>query len=132
MPERSRPLKSRDVILKIWGAGNIPEDDPSEIRGHIVSFNEREDTRRTVEFSIEASTFNLTSTKITLETPQYQEVTLEECPPGFFMFNDQVCLKTKVHSEFYLCDTGEDFSGETSSRADLLRLMVRPILRPIR
>lgn len=65
-------------------------------------------------------------------------VPLIDCPPGFFLFDGEVCFKTKYATEVpegsqqwwpdaYCESTGAYFWGGASSHKERAKLMVRPI-----
>lgn len=49
-----------------------------------------------------------------------------ECPPGFFLYDGMVGLKSEYGDDAY-CDTGEAFWGGTSVPAERAKLMVTPL-----
>lgn len=54
---------------------------------------------------------------------------LADCPPGLFLFDGSIGFKRYGATEQYYCaDTGEYFWGGTSSRDEMLELMVTPLL----
>lgn len=54
-------------------------------------------------------------------------MTLAECPPGFFLFENHVFLKSEYgHCESY-CESGEMFWGGTTSLAERAKLQVQPL-----
>lgn len=55
--------------------------------------------------------------------------TLAECPPGFFVAGNSLCLKTEYSSEkteAYL-DSGEYFAGGAATKEDREKLIVQPV-----
>lgn len=59
-------------------------------------------------------------------TPAGFETTFEECPPGFFLFNEMVGLKSEYGEDAY-CDSGESFWGGTSVPTERAKLKVTPL-----
>jgi len=56
------------------------------------------------------------------------ECTIEECPPGLFMFEGTLCFKSEYNKSGVFCaDTGEYFWGGTSNRDELNKLIVQPM-----
>jgi hypothetical protein len=56
---------------------------------------------------------------------------LGECPPGFFVFEDDLCFKTEYRTEqgkmeVYCC-SGEFFCAGTSSEEQKAGLIVQPV-----
>lgn len=57
--------------------------------------------------------------------------TLDECPPGHFLFHEMVGFKSEYRNnegriEAY-CDTGEAFWGGTTKHEDTNKLIVQPL-----
>lgn len=56
---------------------------------------------------------------------------LDECPPGLFLFEDTLGVKSEYGEakslDVFCCDSGEYFWGGTSTREDLCALMVMPM-----
>lgn len=59
--------------------------------------------------------------------------TLAECPPGFFVFGEELCFKSEYktnHENVFVCDaycsSGEYFWGGTKDYEDRENLMVIP------
>ena len=54
-----------------------------------------------------------------------------ECPPGYFLFNENVCFKseyrTKGSCDVY-CDSGEYFWGGVKTRDERNELKVQPLV----
>ena len=52
----------------------------------------------------------------------------EECPPGLFAFNGELCLKDQYGAAGapYIAETGEISWGGTTSQKDRDRLVVQP------
>lgn len=61
--------------------------------------------------------------KLTIE-PQGWPCRLCECPPGYFVFDDDLCFKSEYGDSY--CDSGESFWGGTTSKTDRDRLIVQP------
>ena len=64
--------------------------------------------------------------------PINEKVTLNECPPGLFWFEDSLCFKSEYgdnygHSEAFCVSSGEYFWGGTSDKRLREHLMVTPI-----
>lgn len=64
--------------------------------------------------------------------PSDWECTLADCPPGLFVFEGEVCLKTEYpdkdgHCEVY-CSSGEAFWGGKSRKSEVDGLMVIPAI----
>lgn len=55
---------------------------------------------------------------------------LKHCPPGLFLFNDMLCLKTD-YNEFFLC-SGDAFWGGTKTAEERDNLLVIPVAVDIR
>jgi len=53
--------------------------------------------------------------------------TLQDCPPGFFLFQDSVCYKSK-YNDYYVGTGGSMFWGGTSTKVDRDKLLVQPLL----
>jgi hypothetical protein len=60
--------------------------------------------------------------------------TLAECPPGFFLYQDDLCMKTEYVRESIdgkgpeaYCDSGEAFWGGVSTNAECAKLVVQPV-----
>jgi hypothetical protein len=51
---------------------------------------------------------------------------LQVCPPGFFIYNDDIHFKNE-YGDAYCGDTGEVFWGGTDNKEDRDKLMVEPI-----
>ena len=64
----------------------------------------------------------------------HEEVALEDCPVGLFMWGDELCLKTEYgdHSVInaYVASSGEFFAGGTASASERRKVKVRPVLWP--
>jgi hypothetical protein len=74
--------------------------------------------------------------KVTL-VPSQDECTLDECPPGLFLFDGTLGLKDEYGThegrlDVYCADSGEYFWGGTSTLDELRKLVVQPmtVLRP--
>ena len=52
---------------------------------------------------------------------------LEECPPGFFMFQDSLCFKSEYGDEQF-CESGEMFWGGTKTKEERAKLIVQPCI----
>lgn len=48
------------------------------------------------------------------------------CPPGFFLFNDALCIKSEYGEAF--CETGEAFWGGAKTRAERSDVIVQPVV----
>ena len=59
--------------------------------------------------------------------PDGWECTLENCPPGLFMYNEELCFKTEYGAIEAYCDTGEKFWGGCSDETSLAKLKVQPL-----
>ena len=70
-----------------------------------------------------------------------EQVTLIMCPPGLFLFEGSICLKTEYGTEApegsgqwwpeaYCGDSGEFFWGGTKTHEERAKLMVIPIDQP--
>lgn len=67
--------------------------------------------------------------------PKGWPCTLEECPPGFFLFRDSLCLKSEYHTTTQsgesnadaYCESGEYFWGGVSATKDRNALIVQPV-----
>lgn len=59
------------------------------------------------------------------------QCTLAECPPGLFLFNDEVCFKseylTGISPDAY-CENGEAFWGGTTLISERDKLLVQPLI----
>ncbi len=53
---------------------------------------------------------------------------LTECPPGLFLYNDSVCMKTEYGDIEAYCDTGEAFSGGGAEPEKRAALIVQPLV----
>ena len=53
--------------------------------------------------------------------------TLDECPPGFFEYNDELCLKAVYGSFEAFCANGDAFWGGTSTKKERDNLIVQPV-----
>lgn len=62
--------------------------------------------------------------RITIE-PDRWECSLAECPPGVFVFDKRLAVKTENGKAFYV--TGENFSGGANTNAEREQLMVQPV-----
>lgn len=64
--------------------------------------------------------------------PQGWQCTLEECPAGFFVFENNVCFKTEYRTEKMEIEAyneaGEFFWGGTESYPIRANLMVQPVI----
>ena len=66
--------------------------------------------------------------------PQGWPCTLGECPPGFYLFQDDLCMKTEYVRESvggngveaFNCG-GEAFWGGASTNAECAKLIVQPV-----
>lgn len=56
-----------------------------------------------------------------------QPVRLGELPPGLFMFNGTLALKSQYGHDCFIVSNGEAFWGGTNNVSDLARLMVQPV-----
>ena len=52
--------------------------------------------------------------------------TLRECPPGCFVFDEEVCFKSDYGQDAY-CDGGSYFWGGTSDKEARAELIVQPV-----
>lgn len=59
--------------------------------------------------------------------PDGWECKLSECPPGFFVFHEELCLKTEYGTNEAFCSTGERFWGGTKTEIELGQLIVQPV-----
>ena len=64
--------------------------------------------------------------------PHDFEVTLEECPPGLFVYDNMLGLKTEYAivgggTEAYVCTSGESFWGGAGTSATRETLLVIPV-----
>lgn len=69
--------------------------------------------------------------KILVLKPEGWSCSLDECPSGLFLYNDNVCFKTEYHTtdglvEAY-CESGEVFVGGVSSK-ERDNLIVQPLV----
>lgn len=57
--------------------------------------------------------------------------TLEECPPGLFLCQKDICFKTEYRTEKgnieSYCDSGEFFWGGCSTPDDVGKIIVQPM-----
>jgi hypothetical protein len=57
--------------------------------------------------------------------------TLSECEPGFFLFNDELCFKSKYTNDDgtpdAYCESGESFWGGVSTVKELRNIIVQPL-----
>jgi len=64
--------------------------------------------------------------------PDGWECILEECPAGFFVFNNAVCFKSEYRTENGImevfCESGEYFCGGTSDEETKGNLTVQPVI----
>ena len=71
--------------------------------------------------------------KVMKVVPHRFPCTLSECPPGLFVDDDELCVKTAYRddggfSEAYLADGGDAYWGGTSSKEKREQLIVQPCL----
>lgn len=50
-----------------------------------------------------------------------------ECPPGFFMFNKNIFLKSEYGGDEAYCESGEVFWGGTQTKEERAKLEVQPV-----
>lgn len=55
-----------------------------------------------------------------------KETTLQECPIGLFVFENELCVKTEYGLESYIVSSGERFWGGTDNEKDLAQIKVYP------
>jgi len=53
--------------------------------------------------------------------------TLLECPPGFFVFEDRLCLKTEYAYDGPYNEGGEVFWGGVDTKEERAKLIVEPV-----
>lgn len=56
--------------------------------------------------------------------------TLYQCPPGFFLYNGNVCFKTEYRSDNKMevfCESGEFFCASTKTEDEKEKLEVQPL-----
>lgn len=54
--------------------------------------------------------------------------TFRDCPPGLFVFNGGVCLKSEYGEGESFCESGEVFWGGTSTPNERANLVVQPVI----
>ena len=60
--------------------------------------------------------------------PDEWTCSLGSCPPGFFVFEEELCFKTEYgHCEVY-CKSGETFWGGTNTSKNRDKLIVQPVI----
>ena len=59
--------------------------------------------------------------------PSGFECSLDECPPGFFLFRDEICLKTEYGPCEAFCSSGEAFWGGVELKEEVAKLKVIPL-----
>lgn len=59
--------------------------------------------------------------------PEGWPVPFSECPPGLFLKDDMVGLKTEYGKCEGYCDSGETFLGGASTQEDLAKVIVQPL-----
>ncbi|MDR5801148.1 hypothetical protein [Caballeronia sp. LZ001] len=67
--------------------------------------------------------------RVTLQFEQDQPCSLQDCPPGFFLFNGLLCLKSEyggANVEAYV-ESGEYFWGGAKSKEERDALIVTPV-----
>lgn len=47
--------------------------------------------------------------KYLILVPDQWQCKLEECPPGFFVYEDELCFKSEYSDVCYFCSSGEFF-----------------------
>lgn len=52
---------------------------------------------------------------------------LAQCPPGFFVFNERLCLKSEYGIADAYCESGEIFWGGAKTDEERLALQVQPV-----
>jgi len=61
--------------------------------------------------------------------PEGWECNIEECPPGFFVYKGELCLKTEYGDCEAYCCSGEKFVGEGGGRETTRnKLIVQPCI----
>lgn len=61
--------------------------------------------------------------------PEGWPCSVEDCPPGLFVCDDRLCLKTNhLTNGPYCCGTGEIFWGGTGNEEDRQTLQVQPVV----
>lgn len=58
--------------------------------------------------------------------PNIWECSLKECPPGFFMFKNDLCFKTEYGENEVYCSSGETFWGGAKTKEEIAELLVQP------
>lgn len=53
--------------------------------------------------------------------------TLAECPPGFFIFRESLCLKSEYGVNEAYVESGEYFAGGTTTKEERSLLIVQPV-----
>lgn len=56
---------------------------------------------------------------------------LNECPPGYFIFDGSICFKSQYGPNEIYCDTGEAFWGGVNTVEEKIKLIVQPLILEI-
>ena len=59
--------------------------------------------------------------------PDQWQCPLKECPPGFYMYEDNLCFKSEYGFEVF-CDSGEYFWGGVNNKEETMEFMVQPVI----
>jgi hypothetical protein len=65
--------------------------------------------------------------KILTLVPEGWPCGLSDCPPGFFLFDNEACFKSEYGDDAY-CDSGEIFWGGAPNRVSRDNLIVQPLI----
>lgn len=76
--------------------------------------------------ALAAQSWNTRAPETVWETP----VPLNDCPPGLFIFEGILAIKTIYGNESFCVDGGETFWGGTNAQEDRNKLIVRPVRLP--
>ena len=60
--------------------------------------------------------------------PHGHKCKLKDCPPGFFLFENEVCLKTEYGENDSYLDNGEVLWGGTNSEQTREKHIVQPLV----